>query len=98
MTDLAASSKVEPNRLFDALSSSAIGVHVTTGWQTIPQFASDLGRTPRTVNRWIGLGLSCAVVRIGRTPMIDPIKARIWFEKGMPPPKSPTRPVSRRWA
>jgi hypothetical protein len=54
-----------------------------------PQFAGDVNRCERTVQRWIGQGLP--VIRVGSTVYIDPAKARAWFEDGMPPPKSPVR-------
>jgi hypothetical protein len=98
MTDNAASSTLR-HSLFDAQNPMDGCVQsVTAGWQTIPQFARAIDRDPRTVNRWINRGLSCAVIYLGRTPYIDPVKARVWFESGMPSPKSPPRSAIRRRA
>lgn len=62
---------------------------VTAGWMTIPEFARDINRTPRTVRRFIDRGMP--VIRIGSTPYIDPLRARKWFEDGMPGPQTTRR-------
>jgi len=63
---------------------------VTAGWRTVPQFANDINKTERTVDRYIARGMP--VIKVGATPYIDLAKARAWFEAGMPPPKPTLRP------
>jgi hypothetical protein len=66
---------------------------VLAGLVNVPAFATDVRKDPRTVMRWIRNGLP--TTRIGREIWIDPVKARRWFEEGMPPR---AKPLMRRRA
>lgn len=53
---------------------------VLAGLVTIRDFAEQVARRPRTITRWLAMGLPA--VRVGQTPMIDPARARLWLEQG----------------
>jgi hypothetical protein len=78
------------------LASGSTQSVTTAGWLTKPQFARDIKKTERTVDRYIARGMP--VIYIGATTYIDPNKARDWFEDGMPPPQPVLRSRARRRA
>jgi hypothetical protein len=66
-----------------------ITASVTAGLLTVPQIATDIHRSERTVRRYIAMGMP--VTMIGNTPLGDPPKIRKWFEDGMPGPQPASR-------
>jgi hypothetical protein len=69
---------------------------VTVGLQREEEFGVTVHRKPRTIKRWIGMGMP--VIKIGSSNWIDPAAARAWFEQGMPGPQPTPRGMRRRRA
>lgn len=66
--------------------------NVLAGLVTVRDFAEQVARRPRTITRWLAMGLPA--VRVGQTPMIDPARARRWLEDGGAASRN-MRPVRR---
>jgi hypothetical protein len=73
----------------DTQHSLAAGGTITAGWLTLPDFAAQLGRSPRTIARYIDQGLP--IIRVGRQVFVDPSAARLWFTEGSPRPQPSRR-------
>ena len=46
---------------------------------TTDGLAAELDKTPRTVRRWIALGMGPPKIKVGKTPLFDPDKLPGWL-------------------